>query len=178
MSKISNDEMTKVRLARWEGWKQLAKQLPNHHILSVELVRTRNDETAAVITVVRHHHPVQFLVRADSRGRVKANQTDPGCDDGRDHGGHGHGHGHGDYDGKGGGKGGQAGSRGVEAVALAATAAPMAAAEDPVDPNVIALGQPPQKEPPTPGILALGSALLGTAFDLGEQLPGGGSAPQ
>jgi hypothetical protein len=167
MSKISNDELTKVRLARMEGWKQLAKRLPNHHILSVELVRTRNDETAAVFTVVRHHHPVQFLVRADARGRVKANQLDEGCDDGRDHGGHDHG----GYETKGGHAPGQA----VEAVALAATAA---AAEDPVDPNLITLGHPPDKEPPPPGILALGSALLGTAFDLGEQLPGGGSAPQ
>src|SRR6185295_795562 len=100
MSKISNDEMTKVRLARLEGWKQLAKQLPNHHILSVELMRTRNDETAAVFTVVRHHQPVQFLVRADSRGRVKASQTGLGGDD---HGhGHDHVHGHGGYETKGG----------------------------------------------------------------------------
>jgi hypothetical protein len=174
MSKISNDELTKVRLARMEGWKQLAKQLPNHHILSVELVRTRNDETAAVFTVVRHHQPVQFLVRADSRGRVKASQIDQGCDDGRDHGGRGHGQDHGGHE----GKAGHGPSHGVEAVALAATAAPMAAADDPTDPNMIALGQPPQKEPPPPGILALGSALLGTAFDLGEQLPGGGSAPK
>ncbi|MGH9889480.1 MAG: hypothetical protein ACREBE_28365, partial [bacterium] len=102
MSKISNDELQKVRLARMEGWKQLAKQLPDHHILSVELVRTRNDETAAVFTVVRHHQPVQFLVRADSRGRVKPNQGDLGCDDGHGHGhdhghGHGHDHGHGGY---------------------------------------------------------------------------------
>ena len=174
MSKISNDELLKVRLARWEGWKQLAKQLPNHHILSVEMMRTRNDETAAVFTVVRHHQPVQFLVRADSRGRVKASQIDPGCDDqghvhGHDHG-HGQGHSHGGTEGRG---------HAVEAVALAAPA-PMAAAagEDPMDPNAIPLGQPPEKEPPPPGIIALGSALLGTAFDLGEQLPGGGSAPR
>lgn len=171
MSKISNDEYLKVRLARIEGWKQLAKQLPNHHILSAELVRTRNDETAAVLTVVRHHKVVQFLVRADSRGRVKANQTDPGCDDGGDHG-HGHGHSHGE------GKGGHAPGQAVEAVALAATAAPAAAAEDPADPNLITLGRPPDKEPPPPGVLALGAALLGTTFDLGEQLPAGGSAPQ
>jgi hypothetical protein len=172
MSKISNDELTKVRLARLEGWKQLAKQLPNHHILSVELMRTRNDETAAVFTVVRHHQPVQFLVRADSRGRVKASQTGLGCDD---HGhGHGHGHDHGGYETKSGHVQGQ----GVEAVALAATAAPMGAAEDTSDPNAIPLGYPPEKEPPPPGILALGSALLGTSFDLGEQLPGGGSAPR
>jgi hypothetical protein len=171
MSKISNDELLKVRLARMEGWKQLAKRLPNHHILSVELVRTRNDETAAVFSVVRHHHVVQFLVRADSRGRVFAKQTGDGCDD---HGGHGHGHGHGDHEGKGGHVPGQA----VEAVALAATAAPSAADDDTTDPNLITLGRPPDKEPPPPGVLALGAALLGTTFDLGEQLPGGGSAPQ
>jgi hypothetical protein len=171
MSKISNDELLKVRLARWEGWKQLAKQLPNHHILSVELVRTRNDETAAVFTVVRHHQPVQFLVRADARGRVKSPSTNQGCDDrGHGHGpDHGHGHGQGGYEEK--------ASHGVQAVALSAMAAPLAAEDDPMDPNIIALGHPPEKEPPTPGILALASALLGTAFDLGEQIPGGGSAP-
>ena len=167
MSKITKDELLKVRLARWEGWKQLAKELPNHHVLSVELVRTRNDETAAVFTVVRHHHPVQFLVRADSRGRLKPQQIDDGCDD---HGHHGHGH-----EGKGGyGTHHAPGAQTAEAAHALSAAAPIAAAaaEDPVDPNVIALGQPPEKEPPPPGILALGGVLLSSAFDVGEQLPG------
>lgn len=176
MSKITNDELLRVRLARWEGWKQLARQLPNHHILSVELVRTRNDETAAVFTVVRHHHPVQFLVRGDSRGRLKAEQLGSGCDDGH---GHGHGHGYGHEGGHGTGGSGPDVRHAVEAAHALSAAAPIAAAaasQEPVDPNAIPLGQPPEKEPPPPGILALGGVLLGSAFDVGEQLPGG-SAP-
>jgi len=64
-------EVHDVRVARWEGFKRLARKLPNHHILSVELIRTRHDETAAVFTVVRHHEPVQYVVMGDARGRVK-----------------------------------------------------------------------------------------------------------
>ena len=61
-----------MKLAQWDGFKQLAKKLPNHHILSVELIRTRHDETAAVFTVVRNHEPVQYVVMGDAHGKVKA----------------------------------------------------------------------------------------------------------
>jgi len=65
-------EVHDVRVARWEGFKRLARKLPNHHILSVELIRTRHDETAAIFTVVRNREPVQYVVMGDARGRVKA----------------------------------------------------------------------------------------------------------
>lgn len=40
-------------------------------------------------------------------------------------------------------------------------------------PDTFALGEPPVKQPPTPGIVALGAALLASAFGLGEQIPPG-----
>lgn len=72
-------EVNDVQLARWKGFKRLAKRLPNHHILSVELIRTRYDETAAVFTVVKDHEPVQYVVMGDAHGRVWA--TDRGASD-------------------------------------------------------------------------------------------------
>lgn len=69
---VSKEQMRDVKLAKWEGFKRLAKQLPNHHILSVELIRTSHDETAAVFTVVKHHEPIQYVVVGDAHGKVKA----------------------------------------------------------------------------------------------------------
>lgn len=47
--------------------------------------------------------------------------------------------------------------------------APMAATpDDGVSADSIALGEPPPKEPPPPGIMSLGTSLMTTAFDLGE----------
>jgi hypothetical protein len=134
-------EVHDVRLARWAGFKRLAKRLPNHQILSVELVRTRHDETAAVFTVVKDHEPVQYVVMGDANGRVRV--VDPGQ------------------------------------LAPASTAASMEAitlADGPVyaaDPDVIALGQPPLKEPPPPSIMAVGAGLLSAAFDVGELVQAG-----
>jgi hypothetical protein len=138
-------EVHDVRLARWAGFKRLAKRLPNHQILSVELVRTRHDETAAVFTVVKDHEPVQYVVMGDANGRVRA--VEPGQ------------------------------------LAPASTAASMEAitlADGPVnaaDPDVIALGQPPLKEPPPPSIMAVGAGLLSAAFDVGEMVQAGSTMP-
>jgi hypothetical protein len=131
-------EVHDVRLARWEGFKRLAKRLPNHHILSVELVRTRQDETAAVFTVVRNLVPVQHVVMGDAYGRVKLAHD-------------------GSFKPTSGLASGQ-----PEAITL--TEGPTTAA----DPDVIALGQPPGKEPPPPGIVAIGASLLAAAFAVGE----------
>src|SRR5215813_1188643 len=57
-----------VRQARYEAWKRMAKTLPNHHILAVEMFRTENDHTLAVFTLVRDGEPVQEVLRANSRG--------------------------------------------------------------------------------------------------------------
>jgi hypothetical protein len=134
-------EVHDVRLARWEGFKRLARRLPNHHILSVELIRTRRDETAAVFTVVRNHVPVQHVVMGDAYGRVKPTNGGPyrtASDDTSDQ---------------------------MEVITLAE--GPTNAA----DPDIIALGQLPSMEPPPPGIVAVGAGLLAAAFDVGELIP-------
>src|SRR5262249_35015908 len=56
------------RQARYAAWQRMAKTLPNHHILAVEMFRTENDHTLAVFTVVRDGEPVQEILRANSRG--------------------------------------------------------------------------------------------------------------
>jgi hypothetical protein len=53
-----------------------------------------------------------------------------------------------------------------------------AAAEPPPDDDTgaaysIALGQPPPQQPPEPGFTAVGSVMLPSAFDIGEQVSGG-----
>ena len=95
-----------MRIARWHAWEPLAARLPDGHVLSVELLRSRPDQAFAVFTVVRGHVPVQHVVGTalDVTGDAAAS------------------------------------------------------------PNVIALGQPPEKEPPPPGITAQGSSLLSIAF--------------
>jgi hypothetical protein len=70
-------EVHDVLVARWEGFRVLAKKLPNHHILAVELFRTLNDETIAVFTTVRNGEPVRSVVTGDSHGRVKSNHCEP-----------------------------------------------------------------------------------------------------
>jgi hypothetical protein len=157
MSKMTKDEVYRVQMARWEGWRQLARKLPDHHILAVELLRTANDETAAVFTAVRNQEPIQYLVRGDARGRLKAPVKGDQGGFGPSQG-HGHGHGHGrDQDDCG---------PGQHRAALALDAR----GEPPVDANSIALGEPPPKEPPPPGITALAGVILPAAFDLGEQV--------
>jgi hypothetical protein len=39
------------------------------------------------------------------------------------------------------------------------------------EPDGVALGDPPVKQPPTPGLIALASTLLAATFDLAEQVP-------
>jgi hypothetical protein len=69
-------EVHDVQVARWEGFKRLARTLPNRQILAVELVRTRDDETVAVLTIVQNGEPVRYLVTGDAHGRLKA-RRDP-----------------------------------------------------------------------------------------------------
>lgn len=130
-------EVHNVLVARWEGFKKLAKVLPDHQILAVELIRTLNNETVAVFTTVRRGEPIRTVVRGDARGRVKANT--------RDH------------------------SRTIDSAEAALMAARAAPATDPAeDPGVVALGEPPPKQGGTPGIIAVGSALLAETFDVAE----------
>lgn len=78
-------EVHDVKSAQWEGYKRMAAMLPDRRVLSVQLIRTRDDETAAVVVLVRNGQPVQQIVFADARGRVYADQDqrpasgDPGA---------------------------------------------------------------------------------------------------
>jgi len=69
--KMGSKEVRDLKLAQWEGFRRLAAKLPNHHVLAIELVRTFEDETAAVFTVVKNHEPVRMVVFGDAHGRVK-----------------------------------------------------------------------------------------------------------
>lgn len=157
MSKTFSDPMDEVRMARWAGWRRLARKLPNH-ILSVELLRTERGETAAVFTVARDGKVTQYLVVGDDKGRVKGadhkgfpNRRDEDRRRWREEcGGH---------------RLALRDESGTEMLAFS-----LVALEDGVDPNAIALGEPPPKDPPPPGVLSLGAALLTTTFDLGEQV--------
>ncbi|HEX2689058.1 MAG TPA: hypothetical protein VHN14_20690, partial [Kofleriaceae bacterium] len=57
-----------VRAARRALWSQMARELPDYHILSVELLRTQGNETLAVFTVVRDRRPVQYVLQGDATG--------------------------------------------------------------------------------------------------------------
>jgi|GEM_PF-6792627 len=150
-------EVRDVKIARWEGFRRLAKRLPNHHVLSVELIRTRNDETAAVFTIVRDRQPVQTVVVGDANGRVHTHDCGPrqwmlelearapmAYD---------------------------AESLGAEPRAMAMTAADDAGDTGDADPDGFAFGGPPPKQPPEPGVIAVGTVLLAAAFNLAEQVP-------
>jgi hypothetical protein len=119
-----SDEVRAVKAARWAGFQRLARQMPNHHVLGVELVRTVNDETAAVFTVVRDGEAIQCVVMGDSRGRLKPGRCEiPPADPGT------------------------------------------------LYPDGVALGEPPVKQPPTPGIVTLGGTILSLTFGVGEDVP-------
>jgi hypothetical protein len=59
-----------VMAARWEGFRALANQLPDHEVLAVELIRTRDDTTVAVFTVVESGTPIKYAVTGDAHGNV------------------------------------------------------------------------------------------------------------
>ena len=118
-----------------------ASKLPNRHVLAVELVRTFEDETAAIFTVVRNGEPIRTVVIGDAQGRVKAQQKE--C------------------------------SPRLRAMMMADSSEESAAAAGEADgdptPN-FSLGRPPITQDPEPGIVALASALLPSAFNLGEHV--------
>jgi hypothetical protein len=130
-----------VKLAEWEGYRRLAKRLPDHHILAVQLIRTSNDQTAAVFTFVKNHEPFQTVVMGDSHGRVNPNDCHPRMrSPGEPH-------------------------FAAEAMHVAADVM-----GDVVSPDGMAVGDPPVKQPPMPGAIALGGSLLSVAFDTGENV--------
>jgi hypothetical protein len=106
---VSTAQIDDVRFARWQAWDRLATDLPDGHVLSVELLHSRPGRGFAAFTIVRNHHALQSVVAAQAAAGL------PGTD-------------------------------GL------------------IVPESIPLGEPPPKEPPDPGIVALGAALLDTAF--------------
>lgn len=156
MPKVSKEMVDVVRLARWEEWERMAKDMPRgHHILSVELLRPSRNETAIVLTVAQNGRVVQYELRGDDMGKhakpVISQRGLAGCDRPR-----------------------------TEIAPRAAGLMTMAAAEEEGGPvaNGMALGEPPIKEPPHPGVIALGDSLLITTFGLGEQVVPDPSRPE
>lgn len=156
MSNVSKEMVDAVRMARWEEWERMAKQMPRgHHILSVELLRVTQNETAVVLTVVHDNRLVQYELRGDAQGgnprpvisrqRVPAACNEPGFEKILPH--------------------------------LAGFITRDATGSGDGDPiaNGVAIGYPPPKEPPQPGVTALGDSLLITTFNLGEQAIGSGN---
>lgn len=159
---VSKEQVQQVREARWEEWGRMAKQLPNQHILSIELLRTANNETLAIFTVVKDHQPVQHVLQGDALGgSVKAFVTPRGkqvlapglagahVTHARAADGH---------------------APSMAAPLAASLAAAITESDAPASADSIALGQPPPKQPPSPGIVALGTVMLASAFNLGEQV--------
>ena len=181
MSSVTNEQVQQVRRARWEVWRQMAKDMKNHQVLAVELLRTQKDQTIAVFTVVRNGEPVQFLVRGDSRGRLLVDNDGRGDEHHEHHHHHGHHHGHHDHGhhehGDHGDRGYAVQSAQLEGGQMMAMMA-LAASEDPASPDIMATGDPPPKQPPPPGFTAAGGVMLGTACDMAENLPANGTPPK
>jgi hypothetical protein len=134
-------EVADVQVARWEGFRRLAKSLPNHRVLALELFRTINDETVAVYTAVRDGEPVRYLLRGDSRGRLLPTREveptdDPTC---------------------------------TPRAATAMTASDMQEALDNtgIDPNM-SYGRPPPSVPIPPNLVDSGEAALLNTFGSGS----------
>jgi hypothetical protein len=139
---VSKEQVDQVRQSWWAGMVELAQKLPNHQVLSVEMLRTPNDETVAVLTVVKDQRPVQYIVRGDARGRVKSQTGEVA------HGKH------------------HCAAVGHQAMALMAPAG--SAPTNAADPNLMAISEPPPKQPPTPGVIDLGGALMSVGFGVGD----------
>jgi hypothetical protein len=64
-----------VAIARWEGFRSLAKQLPGRGIAAVELFRTRQDQTVAVFTTVTSGQLIRSVAFGDGCGSFAAAPT-------------------------------------------------------------------------------------------------------
>jgi hypothetical protein len=147
MGNVSKEMVDAVRLARLQDWERMATRMPKgQHILSVEMLRAAPNQTAIVLTIARDGKVHQFELVADAKGQnAKPVITRRGrveCDDPK------------------------------LAEGLAEGPAPLAGGEEDTVANGVPLNYPPDKEPPDPGVVSLGSSLLETTFDLGEQVAG------
>lgn len=134
----------RVRAARWEAWKQMASKLQDHHVLSIELLRTHDNHTLAVFTVVKDHKPVQYALKGDALGanlKALVTQHCPPI---------------------------KVGSSQVEALVIGAPASSTGTDDGGVTAESIAMGEPPPKQTPPSAIVSLGASVMTTTFNLGE----------
>lgn len=139
-----------VRQARLDAWQRMAKDLPDHHVLAVEMFRVDRNTTLSVFTLVRHGRVVQEILQGDGRGlnvkpiAPRAQQPCPPISLGR--------------------------MFHLDALMAPAALAPVteATGDGGVTPASIAYGEPPPKDTPRPGIIAVGGTGLQNAFDTGE----------
>jgi len=144
MSDLTN-AVEQVRAARWKAWGHMANNLSDHHILSIELLRTHDNRTLAVFTVVKDRKPVQYVLQGDASGanlRALVTEHCPPVKRGPSH--------H------------------VEALMMAAPVSPMVTQDGGVTADSIATGEPPIKQDPPLAIVSLGTSVMTTTFNLGE----------
>jgi hypothetical protein len=145
-----------VRQARWDSWQRMAKELPDHHVLAVEMFRLDRDRTVAIFTVVKQGRVVQEVLQGDGRGlnvkpiAPRATQPCPPIDLGRQ----------------------------FQVEALMVMPAAAAPTDDSGSAYSVALGDPPPKGPVDPGIIAVGGVGLQNSFDTGEIVTGGSTSPR
>jgi hypothetical protein len=158
---IVSKEEHDIRVAMWEGYKRMARRLPDHHVLAVDLRRTRNNLTAAVFTLVRGGEPEQVVVFGDARGQLLPIQDFPRRDDGTQLS-----HEHLLYADDATGGDGDDGGGTLDPSSL--VGGPTVGGGGVVMPDGASVGGPPVKGPVSPGVVALGGSLLATAFGAGE----------
>jgi hypothetical protein len=132
----------------------MARDLPDHHVLAVEMFRVDRNTTLSVFTLVRHGKVVQEVLQGDGRGlSVKPvaprGRPCPPIHLGRQF--------HIDAL--------------VAPVALAPAALAAAAGETGdggITPASIAYGEPPPQDNPRPGVIAVGGTGMQNVFDTGE----------
>jgi hypothetical protein len=137
-----------VRQARMAAWQRMAVDLPDHHVLAVEMFRVDRNTTVSIFTLVRKGQVVQEVLQGDGRGLgvkpvvPRAEQCAP-INLGR--------------------------MFHIDALMMAPPPPPPAAPGDGGgSAYAIAYGEPPPKEPPKPGIVAVGGTGMQNAFDTGE----------
>ena len=137
-----------VRQARMASWQRMAASLPDHHVLAVEMFRVDRNTTLSIFTLVRKGKVVQEVLQGDGRG-LSVRPVVPRVELckpialGREF--------H------------------IDALMMAPPPPPPAATGDSGGAAyAIAYGEPPPKEEPKPGIIAVGGTGMQNAFDTGE----------
>jgi hypothetical protein len=126
----------------------MAAELPDHHVLAVEMFRIDRHTTVSIFTLVRHGKVVQEVLRGDGRGlNVKpvAPRGEP-CHP-------------------------LPMGRSLHVESLMMTSA--ASGDGGITPDEVAYGDPPPQRPTEPGIVASGGVGMANAFDTTELLLSG-----